>query len=446
MDLCDQAAIQRIHDELAEAIGTDEAGVAFREFPTISLTRFQQIAKMLSALANNVAKAASQNVRQAELISARKRAEDKLAAALKFHKQLLNNAPVLIWRAGTDAKCDWFNTTWLEFTGRTMEQELGDGWVEGVHAEDFDRCLKIYREAFAAQRPFDMDYRLRRPDGTYSWISDLGIPSQDLSGTFGGYIGYCFDITARKAIKASLNEALERAEAASRAKADFLSMMSHELRNPLSAVLGFTELLTSTSLDDEQNSCVRAISDSSTHLLSIVNDVLDFSSIEKGALAISAAPFDLAHLVKSSSELIWKSAADKGIAFRCDVASDVPPQITGDERRIRQVLINLLANAVKFTPDGGTIALFARRSHWPEMERDVLRISVADSGIGIKAADLDRIFNPFEQADGSSSRHYQGTGLGLTLSRRLVDLHGGRLWAESEGEGRGSTFHMEIPS
>jgi signal transduction histidine kinase len=128
-----------------------------------------------------------------------------------------------------------------------------------------------------------------------------------------------------------------------------------------------------------------------------------------------------------------------------NVDREIPEIITADERKLKQILYNLLANAVKFTPDGGTIVLSVLRSRRLEMGRDVFRISIADSGIGIKASDLDRIFNPFEQADGSASRRYQGTGLGLSLSRRFVELHGGRLWAESEGEGKGSTFHVEIP-
>jgi two-component system CheB/CheR fusion protein len=371
-------------------------------------------------------------------ITERKRAEDNLATALEFHKQLLENAPALIWRAGTDAKCEWFNTTWLEFTGRTMEQELGNGWAEGVHAEDFDRCLKLYLDAFAARRPFHMDYRLRRPDGTYSWISDFGIPLTDgLSGDFCGYIGYCFDIMDLKSMEERLNESLVAANAANRAKNEFLNVMSHELRTPLNGVLGFAQLLSDTLLDNEQHSFVKTISSSGEHLLAIVNDILDFASIDAGALAIHAAPLAVADLVKTAESTVRITAADKGLELRCEFAAGVPEQITGDEQRIRQILINLLGNAVKFTASGSVVLRVTRSGEF-------LDFSVEDTGIGISSETLDRLFQPFVQADSKMSRPFGGTGLGLSISRRIAEAMGGAITVAST-PAKGSTFTFRLP-
>ena len=293
--------------------------------------------------------------------------------------------------------------------------------------------------------------------------------------------------------EASLAKALLQANTASNAKSEFLGIMSHELRNPLNGVLGFAEILSDTSLDDEQKDYVRMISSSGEHLLSVVNDTLDFSSIEAGTLAIHPAPFDLAHLVKLSSDLVRKSAADKGLAFQCDVAADVPEQITGDGRRIRQILINLLANAVKFTSDGSVSLRVTRsgppeplrpgrRSDGPRRESDTgfpaceptqtqagkpvshcsasryrndrgepttsggasLDFSVEDTGLGISSEALTRLFQLFTQADSTINQKYGGTGIGLAVSQRLAEAMGGSISVVS-APGKGSTFTFRLP-
>ncbi len=376
-----------------------------------------------------------------DVITQRKQAEDKLAATLEFHKRLLNEAPVLIWRAGTDAKCYWFNTTWLEFTGRTLEQEVGDGWAEGVYAEDFDRCLQVYLEAFAERRSFDMDYRLRRPDGTYSWISDCGMPFHDSSGEFCGYIGYCFDISGRKSMEDELRASVDAANAATRAKTEFLSIMSHELRTPLSGVLGFSELLSYSPLNEDQHEYVRIIIESGEHLLSVVNDILDFSSMGKSALAIQVEPLKVADLIKASMDTIRKTADDKGLALRCEVADGIPEHIIGDGRRIRQILINLLGNAVKFTSSGAVVLRVATafiRGRW------FLDFRCEDTGIGIPPETISRLFEPFVQGELQTKRQFGGTGLGLAISGRIAKAMDGSITINS-APGIGSTFTFHLP-
>jgi len=231
------------------------------------------------------------------------------------------------------------------------------------------------------------------------------------------------------------------AQAAARAKSEFLALMSHELRTPLNGVLGFAELLSGTRLDEEQQEFTRTILDCGTHLLELVNDILDFSSIEKGRMQIESAPLLVAALVESSCRPIRKVATDKGLEFSCVTTADVPEQITGDIRRIRQILINLLGNAIKFTRQGSVVLEIAPTSL---DGRPALEFSVEDTGLGISAEVIGSLFEPFTQADSTVSRQFEGTGLGLAISLRLAEAMGGTLGVEST-PGKGSRFTFRLP-
>ena len=233
------------------------------------------------------------------------------------------------------------------------------------------------------------------------------------------------------------------AEAANQAKSDFLANMSHELRTPLNHIIGFTELVVDQnfgSLNDVQQDYLGDVLHSSRHLLSLINDILDLSKIDAGKLELNASAINLPEVLKNSLVMVQEKAMKHGITLETDIEG-APGSIRADERKLRQILYNLLSNAVKFTPDGGRIILRAR------VDTDVpaVRISVTDTGIGIAAQDLTRIFDPFEQVESSANRRYQGTGLGLSLSRQLVELHGGRIWAQSRGTGKGATFAFTLP-
>jgi len=246
----------------------------------------------------------------------------------------------------------------------------------------------------------------------------------------------------RKRTEQKLSEALDRAESASRAKSDFLAVMSHELRTPLNGVLGFAELLADSPLDDEQREYARTISNSGEHLLGIVNDILDFSSIEKGGISLESAPVVISSLLESSCLPVKKDAAKKGIEFRCEVAAGVPEQIAGDTRRIRQILINLLGNAVKFTARGSVVFRVEPAS---ADGRKFLDFSVQDSGPGIPAEMLGSLFKPFTQGDSTLSRPFQGAGLGLAISRRLAEAMGGAITVRSiPGDGSSFTFRLPV--
>jgi signal transduction histidine kinase len=236
--------------------------------------------------------------------------------------------------------------------------------------------------------------------------------------------------------------------------------MSHELRTPLNHIIGFTELVLEKhfgELNDTQSEYLTDVLTSSRHLLSLINDILDLSKVEAGKLELYKSEIDLPKLLENSLIMIKERAQKHGIKLSTEF-KNIPQTIEGDARKLKQILYNLLSNSVKFTPGGGNICLAARRHSedstlefdelYPEMSRggsDFLEISVRDSGIGLKEEDKERIFYPFEQAESSRSRKYQGTGLGLSLTRRLVELHKGRIWAESEGVGNGSSFRFIIP-
>ncbi len=269
---------------------------------------------------------------------------------------------------------------------------------------------------------------------------------------------------------ADLKTARDVAEAANRSKSDFLANMSHELRTPLNHIIGFTELVVDKNfgeLNDIQTEYLNDSLQSSRHLLALINDILDLSKVEAGKFDFEPADVDLRTLLKTSLTMVKEKAMKHGIKMTTHT-NGIPATIRADERKLKQILYNLISNAVKFTPDGGQVTLTAdlvdtaglmargidpisaetseilssQGASYPEK---VVQILVQDTGIGIKASDLERIFAPFEQVESSKSRRFQGTGLGLSLTRNFVALHGGVIWAESEGDGKGSIFSFTIP-
>jgi len=295
----------------------------------------------------------------------------------------------------------------------------------------------------------ELEIRIRHASGEWRW---LRLRETVFDSTSDGQphrvLGTGVDVTERRLANLALEQAKWEAECANQAKSDFLATMSHEIRTPMNAVIGMTELLRETSLTAQQQDFVDTIWHSGETLIAIINDVLDFSKIEAGRLDLEAAPFDLPEYLETAIDLIAPQVAEKGLDLSYALSPEVPARVLGDAKRLQQILVNLLSNAVKFTHHGHiTVAVDARPLSAALQSgadlRYAVRFAVEDTGIGIPANRLNRLFQPFCQVDSSINRQYGGTGLGLVISQRLSELMGGRLWVESEA-GTGSTFYFSV--
>ena len=282
-----------------------------------------------------------------------------------------------------------------------------------------------------------------RKDGTHIDVSVILSPVKDVSGRLLGVSAIYRDITEQKRTERELLRAKEAAEAASRAKSEFLANMSHEIRTPMNGILGMTEVVLDTQLDSEQRDYLTVVKTSAEGLLTVINEILDFSKIEAGMLHLDMTEFQLQETVEETVKILALSAEQKGLNLTCEIRGSVPATIRGDSLRIRQVLTNLIGNAVKFT-SRGEVAISVDAS---ETQSSVCQVhfAVRDTGIGIEREKQQTIFAPFTQADGSTTRQYGGSGLGLTICKRLVEMMGGRIWFESEPH-CGSTFFFSIPA
>jgi len=263
------------------------------------------------------------------------------------------------------------------------------------------------------------------------------VPFTDAQGKIEQYIAILTDITNQKLLEASLSAAKEAAEAGSQAKSDFLATMSHEIRTPMNGILGMTEIVLDTNLDDEQREYMQIVKDSSESLMVVINDILDFSKIEAGKFELEVCPFDLRKTAIDAIRTLEARAKQKGLMLNSYLADDLPKMLLGDAARLRQVLLNLLGNAVKFT-DQGSVKLTVSISH-QDASQVLLHFMVSDTGIGIAADKLEHIFEAFSQADNSVTRQYGGTGLGLAICSKLVDMMQGEIRVKSE-LGQGSQF------
>ena len=264
------------------------------------------------------------------------------------------------------------------------------------------------------------------------------------------------EIEERKRAQLETKNATMAAEAALRTKSEFLANMSHELRTPLNHILGFTELILDKrvgELNEIQEEYLNDVHSSSTHLLSLINDILDLSKVEAGKLKFRPMQIPIREILANSLIMIKEKAMKRNIAISKEL-DNIPESIHADDTNLKQILYNLLSNAVKFTPNGGSIHLAAKRLSNTDVQvendrtssKDYIQISIKDSGIGLKKENLTKIFQPFEQVENASSRKFQGPGLGLSLAKSLVELNGGKIWAESDGEGLGSVFSFSLPA
>ena len=353
-----------------------------------------------------------------------------------------------VFEANHDAYWDWdiqagtiyFSDSWFTMLGWSPQDlpHTYETWVELLHPDDRDAIVARVRIAADDGMPFVLSFRLRRQDGGWTWIESRGkVVESDADGKARRMAGTHTDITARRLAEVRLQEALARAEDGTRAKSAFLANMSHEIRTPMNGVLGMTELLLCTELDKTQASYVQTILRSGQSLLTLLNDVLDLSRIEAGRLRLEQSSFDLHQLISDVAALFRARIDPARVSLQTDIAPGTPQWMLGDQDRLRQVLGNLLANAVKFTHDG-SITIQARS------EEDRLQLRLIDTGIGIPAESQATLFAPFTQADVSTTRRYGGSGLGLAICRELCGLMGGTVTLSSVS-GAGTTCLVDLP-
>ncbi|MFH1265658.1 MAG: response regulator [Planctomycetota bacterium] len=372
-------------------------------------------------------------------IAERKRAERALRESEAVYHSLVESLPLNVFRKDLEGKVILGNQRYCDTLGQTLDQLVGKTDFDLFPEELATKYRQDDAKVVATGEALEDIEEHRKPDGERIYVQVLKAPVRDSEGAIVGVQGMFWDVTERKRAAEALKAAKEAAEAASRAKSAFLANMSHEIRTPMNVIIGMTELVLDTQLSSGQRDYLTALQASSESLLSLINDVLDFSKIEAGKLDLDEAVFDLHENLGDTTKWLAVRAHGKRLELVCHIRPDVPVAVVGDEARLRQVIINLLGNAIKFTERGEVVLDVKRQSQ--SDGHVVLHFSVSDTGIGIPAEKLAVIFDAFEQADNSTTRRFGGTGLGLAISARLVELLDGRIWVESRLE-EGTTFHF----
>ncbi len=369
-------------------------------------------------------------------VAKRKRSESRF-------RSLAENSPdfIYIWNAKDNA---WAYSNRPSFLEHPVSSLTGPNNLAAyIHPNDRPRiCAHWDNLAAAVEYERTQEYRLCDAAGQWEWIqSREAVLSVDSEGMPSQVLFTLTVITERKRYEHNLRIAKEQAEAATKAKSEFLANMSHEIRTPMNGVVGMTSLLLNTDLEPEQRVFAETIRQSSDALLTILNDILDLSKAEFGKLDLESIPINLRTTIEDTLDLLIPKASEKRLEILYFIDESVPVGIYGDATRLRQIILNLLANAIKFTSEG-EVYLRVQAQSLPQEEVQLL-FSISDTGIGISASELERLFQPFSQVDTTSTRKYGGTGLGLAISKRLSELMGGEIWVESE-KGVGSTFHFTI--
>ncbi len=372
--------------------------------------------------------------------------EGQLRASEELFRTLADSAPVGIFRTDAGGAVIYVNGAWCAMTGVTSEEAMGSGWRRVFHPDDRDEVLAAWGQAAATGTDFARRFRFQTDDGRPMWVDARAVAFQGGdaadAGLVGGFIGTVTDVSSQVEAEASIVLARDQAVEASRTKSDFLATMSHEIRTPMNGVIGLTGLLLETQLTETQRHYAEGVRASGEALLGIINDILDFSKIEAGKLELETVDFDVAHAVEAVAALVAESARAKGLELVAYCRPEVPTALRGDVGRLRQILLNFATNAVKFT-EAGEVVLRADLIGEPTTEQVMVRFEVSDTGVGVDPATAGRLFEPFSQADASTTRRYGGTGLGLAICRRLADAMGGTVGVDST-PGPGSTFWLQL--
>lgn len=382
-------------------------------------------------------------------VTRRKLAEIKLREAETTLREMSDHLPGVVYQyisfGDGKGKYTFISKHVEDLFGVSPEDALKDGAVVEPRLHESDR-QQVISSILASQKaglPWVSEFRILHPDGSIHWVKGAAMPVRPLEmdgvTMFDAYVwsGYWIDITEAKKMEVALAEAKDAAVAASQAKSDFIANMSHEIRTPMNAILGMTYLLEQSSLEAAQRNYVSKLQQSGQHLMGIINDILDFSKVEAGKLTIERIEMDLEEILESVAGLVGEKAGAKGLELIFDISPDVPTSLVGDPLRFKQILVNYINNAIKFT-DAGEVSVNVRKVDEKDSQV-VLYVEVVDTGIGLTDEQKSRLFRSFEQADSSTTRRYGGTGLGLAICKRLAELMGGDVGVESR-IGEGATF------
>ncbi|MGC1620865.1 MAG: response regulator [Candidatus Acidiferrum sp.] len=421
--------------------GNDEVGTLIGSFNKM-LEQIQERDAALVSAKEDLELTVQARTKELQLeVDERMRGEETLSEERKVLRALIDNVPDFMYVKDLDCRFVVANLSVARQMGAKTPEEL-------IGKSDFDYysrelASKFYEDEQRVIRSGQAEINREETgldvQGNVSQVMTTQVPLRDKNGRVTGLVGVGRDITHLKKAQEEMQKAREAAEAASRAKSEFLANMSHEIRTPLNGVMGMTDLALETDLTPEQREYLETVKMSGDSLLTVINDILDFSKIEAGKIDLESVDFNLRDSLEATLKTLALRADEKGLELLCEVAPEVPEMVRGDSARLRQIVVNLVGNAIKFTGSGEVAVKVQVEAK--EGSDCICRFTVSDTGIGIPEEKRKLIFEPFSQADSSTTRKYGGTGLGLTISTRLVAMMGGKIWVESE-VGRGSQFHF----
>ncbi|MEH2437427.1 MAG: ATP-binding protein [Nostoc sp.] len=409
------------------------------------LRKYQNHLEEMVAVRTNEMTKANEQLQQ-EILE-RQRILEILRQSEERYRYLAEAIPQLVWTTNPNGECDFFNQNWCEYTGLTLEQSLGSGWLAALHPDDIQNADEVWCNAVKNSTIYNNEYRFKRAsDGSYRWQLARGLPLKDEQGIVVKWFGTCTDIHEQKQILEERAHLLEleqiaraKAETANRIKDEFLAVLSHELRTPLNAILGWSKLLQTGRINQTKTSeALATIERNATLQVQLIEDLLDISRILQGKLTLDITKINLESTILSGLQTM-RLAAEAKLIEVSTVFEPLMGEVMGDSTRLQQVVWNLLSNAVKFTPKGGKIQVRLKQAD------GYAQIIVSDTGKGISAEFLPFVFDYFRQADSTSTRNFGGLGLGLAIVRNIIEIHGGIVKADSHGEDKGATFTVSLP-
>lgn len=364
--------------------------------------------------------------------------------SLKRYRNLADSIPHSVWRSKADGTMDYFNHVWTEMTGLSSDQSSGLGWQTAFNPDGLHDLLRMWMKAMDTSSPFQIECQIRTSQGEWRWHWVQGVPEKRTNGEVIAWLGTCTDIEDRKIVEDRLIDARREAVAANSAKTQFLANMSHEIRTPLNAILGFAELMAhSNELTGETKESLTTIQRNGCQLLNIIDEILDISKVEANRLELEDVEVDLRTVITDVYALLSVQAREKNLSLAADCLTPIPKHVRTDPTRLRQILINIVGNAIKFTAEG-SVHIAISWSKAQDIENGLLRFVITDTGVGIDEMQASRLFQPFTQADSSTTRKFGGTGLGLALSRKLAIAMGGDVRLDPTLQAVGSRFIVEI--